>query len=124
MKTEFKYFLTTFILGFGFLFHQINEKILRYHLPFFDNYLDDFLCIPLVIYLIGIIEFYLFNKRLKALQFQTVWGIFIFYCLLFEWIAPKYFHLGTADYFDVLMYLSGVFFYLFINYYFIFKNEK
>jgi hypothetical protein len=124
MKTEFKYFLTTLILGFGFLYHQINEKIIGVAHPVLDNYLDDFLCIPLVIYLTGIIEFYLFNKRLKALQIQTVLGIFIFYCLLFEWIVPKYFHLGTADYFDVLMYLSGVFFYLFINHYFIFKNEK
>lgn len=124
MKTEFKYFLTTLILGFGFLYHQINEKILRYHLPFFDNYLDDFLCIPLVIYLIGIIEFYLFNKRLKSYRIQTVICIFIFYSLLFEWIAPKYFYFGTADYFDMVMYLFGAFFYLFINHYFIFKNEK
>ena len=124
MKSEFKYFLMTFILGFGFLFHQIIEKILSYHQLFLDNYFDDFLCIPLVIYLIGIIEFYLFNKRLKTLQIQTVWWIFIFYCLLFEWIVPKYFHLGTTDYLDVFMYLTGAFFYLFINHYFIFNNEK
>ena len=124
MKTLHKYTITTFILGIGFLLHQFNQKIQGYNLALIDSYFDALLCIPFVLYLIGLSEYLIFHKPIKAYSLQTVIGTTLFFIVVFEWLAPVYLQIGISDYIDILLYLIGAVLYLYINHYFIFKDAK
>jgi hypothetical protein len=124
MKTLHKYTITTFILGIGFLLHQFNQKIQGYILGLIDSYFDALLCIPFVLYLIGLSEYLIFHKPLKSYSLQTVIGTTLFFIVVFEWLAPVYLQIGISDYIDILLYLIGAVLYLYINHYFIFKDAK
>jgi len=124
MKTQYKFYLTTFILGIGFLLHQFNQKIQGYNLSLIDSYFDALICIPFVLYLIGLTEYLIFHKPLKVYSLQTVIGTSLFFIIVFEWLAPFYLQIGISDYIDTLLYLIGAILYLFINRFFIFKDAK
>ena len=124
MKTLHKYTIATFILGIGFLLHQFNQKIQGYILGLIDSYFDALLCIPFVLYLIGLTEYLIFHKPLKAYSLKTVIGTTLFFIVVFEWLAPVYLQIGISDYIDILLYLIGAVLYLYINHYFIFKDAK
>ena len=124
MKTLHKYTITTFILGIGFLLHQFNQKIQGYILGLIDSYFDALLCIPFVLYLIGLSEYLIFHKPLKSYSLQTVIGTTLFFIVVFEWLAPVYLQIGISDYIDILLYFIGAVLYLYINHYFIFKDAK
>jgi hypothetical protein len=98
-----------------FLFHQLSQKLLHWDWPFFDSYLDPFLCMPLVF-------------SLFLLERQWLWGItarltimdtFLFTILLtilFEWVFPLLHSGFTADFYDLIAYgLGSMCFYFFIN---------
>ena len=124
MKTQYKYYLTTFILGIGFLLHQYIQKIQGYNIALFDSYFDTLLCVPFVLYLIGLTEYLIFNKPLKAYSLKTVICTTLFFIVVFEWLAPVYLQIGISDYIDILLYLIGAVLYHFINQYYIFKDAK
>jgi hypothetical protein len=124
MKTQYKYYLTTFILGIGFLLHQYIQKIQGYNIALIDSYFDALICIPFVLYLIGLTEYLIFHKPLKVYSLQTVLGTSLFFIIVFEWLAPFYLQIGISDYIDTLLYLIGAILYLFINRFFIFKDAK
>jgi len=124
MKTQYKYYLTTFILGIGFLLHQYIQKIQGYNIALFDSYFDALICVPFVLYLIGLTEYLIFHKPLKVYSLQTVLGTSLFFIIVFEWLAPFYLQIGISDYIDTLLYLIGAILYLFINRFFIFKDAK
>ena len=124
MKTQYKYYLTTFILGIGFLLHQYIQKIQGYNIALIDSYFDALICIPFVLYLIGLTEYLIFHKPLKVYSLQTVIGTSLFFIIVFEWLAPFYLQIGISDYIDTLLYLIGAILYLFINRFFIFKDAK
>ncbi len=107
-----------FILTFTiFLLHQIAEKIFAYHIPFLDNYLDPFLCTPIML------TFLLFERRVFFKQGNT----FILSTLetivatiamigisevLFPYLSSQF----TADWHDGLgLSLGSLYFYFFIN---------
>ena len=98
-----------------FMLHQFSQKLLHWDWPFFDSYLDPFLCMPLVF-------------SLFLLERQWLWGIstrlsildtFLFSIILmvlFEWVFPMLHSGFTADYYDLIAYsLGSIFFYFFIN---------
>jgi len=107
-----------FILVFSvFLLHQTVEKIFDYHIPFLDNYLDPFLCTPIML------TFLLFERRIFFKQgnvfvlpileivVATVAMIGISE-LLFPYLSSQF----TADWHDGLgLSLGSVYFYCFIN---------
>ncbi len=78
-----------------------------------NNYVNDFLIIPIVstivLYVFQIIK----NDKTYRLSLGVIWYISFLYALIFEWILPKFHLRYTADLIDVLLYfLGGLFFYL------------
>jgi len=107
-----------FLLVFAiFIIHQIAEKIFAYHIPFFDNYLDPFLCTPIML------TFLLFERRVFFKQGDT----FIFSILeiiiatiamifISEVLFPYFSSQFTADWHDGIgLSLGSMYFYFFIN---------
>lgn len=88
----------------------------RYHLPlptFINNYVNDFLYLPLVL---GAIEFLI--RRLKkdsSFKLPIVFVIFLacYYSFYFEYYLPQFNSRYTADWIDVILYFSGAFAYFF-----------
>lgn len=107
-------FLFVFIV---FLLHQFVEKILNFHVPILDNYLDPLLCTPIML------TFLLFERRVFFRQggtfthsrleiFVATICIICISELLFPYLSPKF----TADWLDVVGMLCGsLYFYFFIN---------
>jgi hypothetical protein len=88
----------------------------RYHLPlpaFINNYINDFLYLPLVL---GAIEFLI--RRLKkdsSFKLPIVFVIFLacYYSFYFEYYLPQFNSRYTADWIDVIFYFSGALAYFF-----------
>jgi len=84
---------------------------------FARGYLDDLLCFPIVLTLVLCVQQMLRrDKGAYRLPFSHGLTALALYALVFEWMLPHYWGLGTADARDVLAYGLGVLiFYLFIN---------
>lgn len=86
---------------------------LKYPIPsIINNYLNDFLIIPIVL----ILSLYVLRWSKNNNNYKISIGLIVyicgFYALLFECILPKYYVRYTADVIDVLLYfLSGIIFY-------------
>jgi len=100
------------------LIHQIIEKGFDFSVPIFHAYLDDLVCIPIVLGLgTQIIQWI---HPVRNLYFLDKWAVIItvvFYSILFEGILPfvnPSFY--TADWIDVVLYtLGGFMFYNLIS---------
>jgi hypothetical protein len=107
-----------FVLAFTvFLLHQTVEKIFAYHIPFFDNYLDPFLCTPVML------TFLLFERRVFFKQGDTfilsileiIVATIAMICIS-EILFPYFSSQFTADWHDGIgLSLGSVYFYCFIN---------
>ncbi|RYD99009.1 MAG: hypothetical protein EOP54_05735 [Sphingobacteriales bacterium] len=94
----------------GFLIYVLQR--LEVNLPrWINNYVNDFLCIPIVL---GTIT-YLFGcfKRQRDLTFSLTFALILalYYSLYFELYLPQVNPRYTSDIFDVLLYFSGAVFY-------------
>ena len=108
-----------FLLGL----HQMTQKILAYKLALFDNYLDTFLSMPILLGLILQERQFLITRFFRPNQ-QTNYQFSIleiiiattFFAIIFEEGFPKWSPYFTKDYWDYLAYFSGALvFYFFIN---------
>lgn len=87
-----------------------------YQLPMLiHNYLNDLLCLPLVL---GIIT-YIIRFLKKDAQFKLPLGFVIclatYYAVYFEFYQPKINSRYTSDWIDVLLYFIGGFSYFFVT---------
>lgn len=83
---------------------------------FINNYLNDFLFVPIVLSLIQFLVRKIKNNKQFKIPTSAIIMIVIYYSLYFEYFMPKLNQRYTADLFDVLMYiLGGLFFYLVEN---------
>lgn len=97
------------------LLHQFLIS-LNFSNPFFRNYFDDFLTIPIVLGLTDAFV-YSFNQRIP-LKNKIILGVLgtIFFSIFFEYIVPNYYTESTSDYWDILAYSTGATFYIFLSY--------
>lgn len=105
-----------------FLIHQIIEKGFNYSVPILHAYLDDLLCMPIVLgFGMQIIQWIHPIKDLYFLDKKAIVIAVVFYSLLFEAILPFVnSSVYTADWIDVIMYsLGGLMFYQLVS-----KNVK
>lgn len=92
-----------------FVIYHILELTLEKPIPYLHAYLDDLVCMPIVLGLTTQIAQWIHPvKEYYYLSPTHILLAVIFYSLLFEWILPvvnpqKY----TADIFDILFYLMG-----------------
>ena len=108
------FFLTACLL---FWINQYLEKVKGVFIPYVHAYLDDLLAMPVVL---GIsLQVFQWIHPLKAgfrftkVQVMVGW---LYFCLLFEVLLPKWSDQYVADPWDALAYgIGAVIFYRFIN---------
>jgi len=97
-----------------FIGHQVLEKGMDIRITFLDNYLDDLLCMPLLLSGWLAERYDLFNKKsIDPLEIVFLW---LLMSVLFEVLLPQMFPQYTADIWDVVCYgIGGFLYYLLIN---------
>ncbi|MGM0582727.1 MAG: hypothetical protein ACQETL_18765 [Bacteroidota bacterium] len=94
-----------------FLVHQIIEKGFDYSVPILHAYLDDLVCMPIILGLgTQIIQWIHPVKSLYFLDKNAIFITVIFYSILFEAILPSVnSSIYIADWIDVALYALGGF---------------
>ncbi len=98
------------------ILHQVLEKYYQIAIPFADNYLDDFLAMPIILTIFWTEQRVLWKNIKHPLTIFQV-TIFTFaFSIFFEEILPNFNANYTKDYWDYLAYILGsICFYLTIN---------
>lgn len=79
---------------------------------FVQNYLNDFLIIPIVLYLCLLFLQWSKNDKNYQISLSIILYLCGLYSLIFEWILPSFHNRYTADYIDAILYFtSGLLFY-------------
>lgn len=108
-KTLFYYFIFSVITGsFIYFSSYFNVQLPR----FVRHYVNDFLIIPIVLYISLQILKWSKNDKEYNLSLPIILYLCFLYSLLFEFIFPKYLARYTKDFIDVILYFaSGFLFY-------------
>lgn len=87
----------------------LNQAVEHFgvYLPFIHSYLDDLLCFPIVLGT-GLASYRLAFPNYRLTSWH-IWPLFIVFVLVFEVYLPQTSTLYTADAWDVLFYLLGIF---------------
>lgn len=72
-----------------------------------NNYLNDLLCMPIVLALIQTIIRLSEKHKHYKIPLYLIFIIAIYYSIYFEWFMPKYNQRYTADSIDVFLYFIG-----------------
>lgn len=75
------------------------------HLPFLDSYLDPFLAMPILLFLLDE-EMVLLRKR-PRLTLPEIMACSLMFSFIFEWVFPIFSRDFTADIWDVTAYFAG-----------------
>ncbi|MGJ3235535.1 magnesium citrate secondary transporter [Marivirga sp.] len=92
-----------------FVIHQIIEKVGGFSIPIFHAYLDDLLCMPIILgFSTQIIQWIHPVRGLYFLDKNAILITLLFYSILFEVILPFLNpSIYTADWVDIIMYSTG-----------------
>lgn len=78
------------------------------YLPWYVNdYLNDLLCIPLVLGLLSFMIRYLKNDNSFQFSLSFITGLALYYSLYFEFYLPEVNSRYTSDWIDILLYFFG-----------------
>ncbi len=81
-----------------------------------NNYVNDFLCMPIVLFVCRFAVRKLRSDRHLQLSLPLIFTVTLYYALYFEYYLPTVNLRYTADPFDVILYFSGsLYFYLMEN---------
>ncbi|KAA9340079.1 hypothetical protein [Adhaeribacter soli] len=100
------------------LLYGLNVLFLQktYRFWFLQNYLNDLLCLPLVLFVTVFLQRTLFRKPAYRLTVYQVGIAAVYFSVMFEAVIPLFNQRYTADFWDVICYCSGgLLFYLFGN---------
>lgn len=88
-----------------FIGHQILERLLHIRIEWLDNYLDDLLCMPILLGGWLAEQYDLFGrKRLRRIEIFALWVVV---SLVFEGLLPYWSPRYTADGWDAVCYALG-----------------
>ena len=108
----------TFYCIFSFLLGIIIYccQFLNIKLPkIINNYGNDFLIIPIVLFFCLIVIQWLRKDPLFVLKIPIILYVCFMYSVLFEYIFPMYLNRYTADILDVFLYFLGGFVFYFLQ---------
>lgn len=89
--------------------HQGMQKLLNWHIPILDAYLDPLLFMPILLYLILWERRFFFKKGTQyVLPWSQMLAIFALVSILCEFFFPRWSTRFTMDYWDVLCYFLGM----------------
>lgn len=98
----------------------------HFPIPFLNDWLTDFVFVPIIIHCSSIVGSYVFNNgRAHGYPLYQIWIISFFTSLLFEWIMPQCTTYNTGDIADVAAYFTGgLFYFCFHQSFYIEKNHQ
>jgi hypothetical protein len=103
-KKLFIYCISSFILGLLiFIFQSINLSLPR----IINNYVNDFLIIPIVLFLCSLFLKWSRNDKNFTLSLPIILYVCFMYSILFEFVLPNYLARYTKDYIDIILYFAG-----------------
>ena len=84
------------------------RQSVNFFLPWYvNNYLNDLLCIPLVLGLLSFTIQYLKNDSSFQFSLSFITGLAVYYSLYFEYYLPEVNSRYTSDWIDILLYFFG-----------------
>jgi hypothetical protein len=98
--------------------NQVLEKGFGLFIPIAHSYLDDLLCLPIVL-TIGL-SMYRYFKPEYRLTLVHMLPVLVVYSVYFEWYLPQFSTTATSDPIDIVMYVLG----LTVFGYFINRNDE
>lgn len=99
-----------------FILHQVSQYIFKIQIPFLNNYLDNFLAMPIILTLLLAEKKYIYKQKDQKLNLSFVILATIYVALVTEWLFPLLSDRFTTDWTDLIFYALGCFFYyLFMN---------
>lgn len=107
MKAERRHTMLFAVCLIFFLVHQYLQKAANISIPFVDSYLDPFLFMPILLYLIVWERRLLFGDFTYSLPASYIFGYFMLVSILCEIVLPLWNDRMTADVWDVLFYAVG-----------------
>lgn len=94
--------------------NQLLEKKFGIFIPLLHAYLDDLLCMPIVLTLtLLVLQFLLKDFQFRLNKFQ-IFIAFVYFSIMFEIILPSFSAKYTPDILDIAAYGAGAF--IFFNY--------
>lgn len=102
-----KYLYLTLFTGSIIILHQILQKLLGIPLPFLDNYLDPFLCIPFLLGGFTLERRYLLQLKDFQMSRFEIFSATIALSLVFEYIFPLFSRGFVCDPWDFMAYALG-----------------
>ncbi|WPP51121.1 magnesium citrate secondary transporter [Catalinimonas niigatensis] len=91
-----------------FLTNQILERVLQYYIPYVHAYLDDLVCMPVVLGIsMQVMQYLRTSKGLYFLSKSHVLLAFGYISIMFEIILPIFSDTYTSDPWDVVCYAAG-----------------
>jgi hypothetical protein len=105
------YCISSFILGtLIYTFQYFNVQLPK----IIHNYLNDFLIIPIVLFICLFVLRWTRNDNNFTLSLAIIIYVSFMYSVLFEFVFPKYLERYTKDFIDVILYFTSgfIFYYL------------
>lgn len=87
----------------------------KIHIKLVDNYLDDLVIIPIVLGMAIMIQQKFITNYLFTVNYKTVIYSWLYFCIIFEYIIPKFNHHFTSDWFDCLAYGIGALYFMYFQ---------
>lgn len=100
------YFIASVVIG---SLIYIAQKLLIKLPTFVNNYVNDFLIIPIVLTICLFVLRWSRNDKNYQVSLGVIFYICVLYSVLFEVILPKYYTRYTTDVLDVILYFAGGF---------------
>jgi len=89
---------------------------LMFPLPLFaNNYLNDLLCMPIVLKLCQYAIRFIKKDKHIVIPIKISFTLTVLYAIYFELLLPKFTNRYTADFIDVILYFIGLLFYIWIE---------
>lgn len=107
MKLQYATQVLVIISAVLFVVHQYLQLIAHINITFLDNYLDPFVMMPILLYLLVWERRLLLRKRTLLLPNTHIFGYFVLAVIFGEVLFPLLNKRFTADYWDILSYGLG-----------------
>lgn len=105
---------TIFYIYSWFLIRSFRQAEIP--IPILNNWLTDFVFVPLLAHFSLTLSYYLgLNPKKISYPLHQLIIISLYTSIVFEWLAPMYSNYNTADWIDVIMYFAGGLFYFYIH---------
>jgi hypothetical protein len=88
-----------------FIAHQLSQKVWGWRWAWADNYLDNLLCMPILLGGLLLERYWLLGQQ--RLSLPTVLAAAAFVSLVSEYFFPRFSAAFTADWWDVAAYFAG-----------------